>query len=227
MKTRLDFMRRTSFKTLAFGIAILSLASFSYADWVAFNDNIPGPATSPNATTNNIRLQMSGPLKDVVAGTNLPVTLSVTHSATGLNFIAFGLNPAPNTPLANTFNNFVVFGSVGSASDANVEMTNALSTVTYTFTGLNTNRKYRFNGGAVRGLSFAQGSNRWTKVEIVGANSFANAHSSNVVTSAQASTDLTASQVAVNFAVNNQAGTGDMVGWDNIDPGPDGSFQIV
>src|SRR5437016_3891446 len=122
MKTRLDFMRRTSFKTLAFGIAILSLASASYADWVAFNDNIPSStATSPNATTNNIRLQTSSFLKDIVAGTNLPVTLAITHSASGLNYTPFGQNPFPNTPLYNIFNGFVTFGSVTqTVTDVNV-----------------------------------------------------------------------------------------------------------
>ena len=114
---------------------------------------------------------MSGHLKDVVAGTTLPVTLSITNSATGLNFIQFGQNPLANTPLYNAFNNFVVFGSVGTVPDANVEMTNAVATVTYTFTGLNPNKKYSFKGGAVRGLSLLQGSNRWTRVEIVGATS--------------------------------------------------------
>src|SRR2546425_1068541 len=228
MKTRFDFMRRTFLKTLAFGIAILSLASASHADWVAFNDNIPGPGTAPNTTTNNIRLQTSGLLKEIVTGTNVPATLSITHSASGVIYTAFGQNPFPNTPLYNVFNNFVTFGSVTpSVPDVNVELTNgSLGTVTYTFSGLNPSKRYTFTGGAARGLSLAQGSNRWTRVEIVGAASFANAHTTNVVTSAQAP-NLIASQVAVNFAVNNVAGTGDLVSWENIDPGPDGSFAIV
>src|SRR3954470_10447855 len=153
MKTRLDFMRRTTLKTLAFGIALLSLASASHADWVAFNDNIPSyggttALTSPNATTNNIRLQTSSFLKEITTGTNLPVRLAITHSASGLSYSAFGGNPVSGTPLFNTFNGFVSFGSVTqSVTDFNVEFTNGSpATVTYTFTGLNPNRKYSFKG---------------------------------------------------------------------------------
>jgi len=59
-------MRRSSIKSAAFGMALLALASVSHADWVAYNDHVPGvlgSQTHTNATTNNIRLQTSGPLK--------------------------------------------------------------------------------------------------------------------------------------------------------------------
>jgi len=209
-------------------IALFIATAVSRADWVAFNDNTPGPTTHPNATTNNIRLQMSGPLKDITTGTNLPVTLAITHSSSGLTYSTFGLNPVANTPLYNSFNGFVVFGAVSGATDANVELTNgALSTVTYSFSGLNPAKRYSFKGGAIRGLSLGQGSNRWTRVEIAGATSFTEAHSSNVVTSAQAPVDLAANQVAVNFAANSTPQTGDMVDWEDIAPAQDGSFAII
>jgi hypothetical protein len=62
-------------------------------------------------------------------------------------------------------------------------------------------------------------------VEIQGAVSFQDAHSSHVITSSQAPADLTSAQVAVNFATN--TASGDVVRWDGIDPGPDGTFTVV
>src|SRR3954453_11716485 len=81
MNTRSDLMRRTPITLATFGMALLALASVSVsrADWVAFNDHVPGTGTSTNATTNNIRSQTIGPLKNIVNGTNLPVTLAITH----------------------------------------------------------------------------------------------------------------------------------------------------
>src|SRR5258706_16083162 len=153
MKTRLDFMRRTFFKTLAFGIAILSLASASYADWVAYNDQLAGSGTSPNATTNDIRNQTSGFLKNVANAANLPVTLSVTRAGTGISYTLSGNIPPSGSPLYNAFNGFVTFAGGGSG-DANVEITTN-GTVTYTFTGLNPSKLYSLKAGAVGGLPIA------------------------------------------------------------------------
>jgi len=216
-------MRRTSIKSAAFGMAFLALASLSHADWVAFNDHVPGTGTAANTTTNNIRLGTSGPLKNIVSGTNLPVNLAITHTASGLSYTASGAGPAPNTPIYNAFNGFVTFSS---GTDCNVELTNVAATVTYTFTGLNAARKYSFKGGAIR-AGTAGFSNRWTKVEIQGAVSFTAAHSANVITPAQAPADLTSAQAAVLFAINNTATTGDIVDWENIAPSASGSFSIV
>jgi len=201
----------------------LAMALFGFsarAEWVAYNDHVPGSGTSPNATTNNIRLQTSGFLKEITTGTNLPVTLSITRSGLGITYTISGTGPAPGTPLYSAFNTFVSFTA---ATDSNVEITS--STVTYTFTGLNPSKRYSFKGGAVRGL--VSGTNRWTKVEISGADAFIAAHTVHCLTSLQVPADLLSNQVAVNFGVNNTAFTGDMVDWENINPGADGSFSIV
>jgi len=213
-------MRRTYLKTLALGAAFVGFASLSPAQWVAYNDHVPSSGTSPNATTNNIRLGTTGPLKNIATGASLsPVNLAITKSGTGITYTISGASPVAGTPLYNTFNTFVSFAA---ATDSNVELTN--STVTYTFTGLNAAKKYSFRGGAVRGLAAA--TNRWTKVTIGNATGSINAHSANVLTSAQAANDLTANDAAVNFGVNNTAATGDQVGWDNITP-VGGSFTIT
>src|SRR5258705_1426617 len=140
MKTRSDFMRRTSLKTLAFGMAITGFTFLSQAQWVAYNDHSPGSIgtqTAPNTTTNNIRLQTSAPLKNSTNGAVLPVNLAITRSGTGISYANLGANAQGGTPLATVFSTNVYFGS---SLDSNVAITN--STVTYTFTGLNPAKRY-------------------------------------------------------------------------------------
>lgn len=217
-------MRRTSLKTLAFGISLIGLATVSNAQWVAFNDHAHGGGTSAFATTNNIRLQQSGPLKNILNGTNLPVVLSITNNGgSGITFALNGVNPAVGTPAYNTFRNPSVV-EFGATPDNIVQITN--STVTYTFSNLNPNKRYHFLGTVIRGGSTAF-SNRWTKVQLVGATASANAHTANVITSTQAPADLQADEAAFNSGINNTGTTGDMVGWDLINPGSDGVIQIV
>src|SRR2546428_13271535 len=99
--------------------------------WVAYNDQLAGSSTSPNATTNDIRQQTSGPLKNIANGTNLAVTLSITHSNSGVFYTTFGMIPPAGSPLYNAFNGFVFFGGAGASGDANVEITTNAA-VTYT-----------------------------------------------------------------------------------------------
>jgi hypothetical protein len=192
------------------------------SSWVAFNDHAPGGLTHVNTTIWNVLGDApgsTGSLKNITNGSTLPVTLTITRSG---SVQGGGLTdyPSAGTPAYNTFNGFVDF--VGSPNPA-IQVP-AGSLVTYTFTGLDPAKRYSFKGSAVRGGSGSNYTNRWTEVEIVGAASFTSAHTANVVTSAQAPADLTPNQVAVNFAVNF---LGDMVDWENIDPGADGSIAIT
>ena len=98
--------------------------------------------------------------------------------------------------------------------------------MTYTFSNLTVGATYNFRGAHVRGGSGSNYSNRWTRVELVGAASATPAHSSGIVTSLQEPADLTANQVAAGFGQNNLATQGDVVGWDNIVPSAS-FFQIV
>src|SRR5439155_14526055 len=66
-------------------------------------------------------------------------------------------------------------------------------------------------------------TNRWTKVTILGADAYTSAHTSNVVTGARQST-LTNNEAVVSFGVNF---SGDMVVWNDINPGADGTFDIT
>src|SRR5690242_3490776 len=99
MKTTPNIMRRTYLKTLALGAAFVGFASLSPAQWVAYNDHVPGSGTSPNATTNNIRVGNTGFLKNISTGASLaPANLAITKSGTGITYTISGAGPVVGTP---------------------------------------------------------------------------------------------------------------------------------
>jgi acid phosphatase type 7 len=190
--------------------------------WVAYNDHYAGPGTHPNATAWNAfgteggAPGDEGPLHNIQTGASLSANLTI------LAFDTFG-DPACGAPPAGTpayeaFNGYVDFGS-GDLNHA--ILVNGDSLVLHLFSGLNPNRLYNFRGTAVGGL--AGSSNRWTLCTIVGADQFTAAHTAHVLTSATEPT-LAADEAAFNTGDNR---SGDMVGWDNITPGADGSFMVV
>jgi hypothetical protein len=189
---------------------------------VAFNDHAPGTigvTTSSNATTWNIMGNAPGSvgaLRDIVTGTNLPVTVTITRSGTVVASPT-AANPSPGTPLYNVFNGYVDFLGAGDA-DAAVQVTGT-STVTYTFTGLKTNRLYGFKGSAVRGGVGSTYPQRWSLFQITGALFFTNAHTAGAYTNGLAN-----NEVAINTGVNTN---GDMADWESIALGPSGSFAVT
>jgi hypothetical protein len=198
------------------------LAHRAHAQFVAYNDHYSGAGTHANATTWNVFGTTGGApgnagfLRNITNGNTLPITLTINSS--GVSSGATSGAPAPGTPAYATFNTFVDFGSgtLGHAIQTPVG-----GSVSHVFTGLNPNKRYHFRGTAVRGDS--DYTNRWTLGELVGAGSFARAHSPGVITSTQ-DPALNAAQAAMNTGVN---ANGDVFGWDNIDPGADGSFTIT
>ncbi len=190
--------------------------------WIAFNDHYAGPGTHPNATawnpfgTEGGAPGDEGPLHNVQTGAALPAYLTV------MEFGAFADTacgaPVPGTPAYATFNGYVDFGS-GDRNHA-ILVTES-SEVFHLFTGLNPLRRYSFRGTVVGGE--ANYSNRWTRFTLVGASAFTPAHTANVLTAA-IQPALAPEEAAMNTGDNR---SGDMVGWDNIVPGPDGAFLIV
>ena len=195
-------------------------ASPAPAQFVAFNDHAPGLGTHSNATTySSLVVPSGGPLTNITSGLETPVSLTNTSTGSGLyqGGAAAGY-PAVGTPAYLTFTNFVDF--VGSPS-ASVHISNVV--VHYTFSGLNVSNRYSFKGSAVRGGNGANYSNRWTKVSLLGAVAYTSQHTAKVVTTATQPT-LADNEAVVNFGVNL---TGDMVWWDDIEPAPDGTFEIT
>ena len=192
--------------------------------WVALNDQ---PAVSnANATAYQppaVGSPSSGPLRNLSAGTNLPVSVSITSVTNGGEILPAPTMGAPGagTPAYSVFNSLVDW-------NGGFRFTNA--SVSYAFSGLNPGKRYRFTATGIRGVApgdnanMGYNSNRWTRAELTGALRYTAAHSANVMTSNQYPADLTGSQAAWNAAVNL---SGDLIDWSNIAPAPDGTFAIT
>src|ERR1051325_4599778 len=183
------------------------------ASFVAFNDHVPGLSTGSNLTT--FGPGQSGALKDVSTGTDLPVQVSVSASASPNTIQG---RPFFGTPASIVFDGFVDLAGFPFPA---LEMGATTAFVTYTFNGLDPTREYNFQGTAIRGnINYG---NRWTIFEIAGADSFTNRHSEGSVTRAQIGS-LLDSQVVINTGDNAQ---GLLAWWEHIRPGADGSFSVT
>jgi hypothetical protein len=105
--------------------------------------------------------------------------------------------------------------------------------ISYAFTGLDPSKRYVFKGTAARGNNYLD---RWTLATLDSANSFTHSHKptwAEAPTSPNfgvlTSTDVKAGNLSENQAAwnsgENRAGA--MIVFDNIDPGPDGTFSII
>ncbi|MBI3868975.1 MAG: hypothetical protein HY299_10650 [Verrucomicrobia bacterium] len=189
--------------------------------WVAFNDFAPGPGTHSNATSIHVFTNQVGFLRDIRTGDNLPVSLTIeSFGASGANVSA---NPAPGTPASNVFGGFVDFSPGASGTNQSIEVAGT-DAVTYRFSGLDPDRRYRFIGTAIRGEDTY--TNRWALVEIYHAADYVPSHTPGVLTSNQTPT-LRANQAALNTGRNHTADSGDFVAWVGIQPTPDGTFTII
>ncbi len=191
--------------------------------WTAFNDHYAGAGTGANVTAWNVfgtqsgALGNSGALVDAATGRKLPVILTVNSSGTVGQGSTSG-RPAAGTPAYDLFNGYVDWTS-GPAPTAPQIYPGA--EIDYVFTGLDPERRYAFAGTGIRGGSGGTYPQRWSLIELAGAEAFTPAHT----TGAGVYTNgLPASQVAMNTGQN--GATGDLAQWDNINPGADGAITI-
>ena len=94
---------------------------------------------------------------------------------------------------------------------------------TLTFTNLDASKRYRFTASTTRGMY----ATRWTECVVQGASVLCEAHTSGCLTNGDPrvpANTITNGQVAFNSGDNR---VGDLVDWQQIDPGPDGEFEIV
>ncbi|HON08732.1 MAG TPA: hypothetical protein PLW02_11605, partial [Verrucomicrobiota bacterium] len=162
---------------IAVMVSCLSLkGQYTSTNWVAINDHHRGVATSPYANLYNPfgdDAGLSGFLTNTVSnsiqrqGTKTPVSIVIVNNGAG----AGDTMGAPNvgTPAANWFSPYVDFGS----GNRDAIQLQGASTVTYTFNGLDSTKRYIFKGTAARGASY---SDRWTLVTLNGINSFTHSH---------------------------------------------------
>ena len=157
----------TTLKYLGFPVALLLLAAQLNAQWVAFNDHTPlAGTTAPHATCYNVFGTIygtSGNLTNIADGSQLAATLTIVNSGAGGGATA-GV-PDAGTPLYDTFNGYVYFGTATAAEGYGAIQAGGSDLVTYTFSNLDPNKRYIFKGGAVRGNNYL---NRWTLVDIQG-----------------------------------------------------------
>lgn len=185
-------------------------------DVAMFNDHVAGPQTHINATSFSGNGTSSGFLKDIATGAPTDITLSVSGS--GVSYENTSGVPAAGTDAASIFGGFVDFSS-GAGSSLAVA---GSQSYTHAFSGLDPANRYDFAGTAVRGNTGY--TNRWTLVTLVGAASFTAAHSAGV---GIVTAGLQPNQAALWTGENHLAAQGFVVAWTDIDPGPDGQFQIV
>ncbi len=152
-------------------------------------------------------------MKDIDTGANTPVTLTV--SASGVNYESSTAVPAAGTDADDIFGGFVDF-STGNPHSLAV---NGTDVFTYEFSGLDAASKYEFAGTACRGNY----DDRWTIVRITGAAAFSVAHSSGI---GIVTAGLAANEAAIWTGANHNANQGFVVQWTDIDPGADGRFQV-
>jgi hypothetical protein len=190
-------------------------ASNAHGQWIAFNDYATGLGTHSNATTFGPTLT-SGALKNISTGVGVGVNVAVTSS--GVVNGAVQSVPDYGTPAFVVFDGFVTFAG---APNPGIELDTAADFITYTFSGLDPNSEYNFQGTAMRGNSAY--TDRWSLFEITGAASFSSRHSAGALTTAQVPA-LTPSQVAINTGFNSQ---GVLTWWEHIRPAGNGTFAVV
>jgi len=204
------------------GLFPLLLPCSLSAQWEAVNDHYGGPGTGLNVTRYNVLDQddgMFGPLRNLVTGEALPVTLTISSSGL-FGTDPFGAAPAEGTPLFAAFEGWVDW-------DGNQLRNVAIGTggnVTYTLSGLDPAKPYVLQGGAVRG--YPNGINWWSLFSLTGAESFTAVHAGGL-TAQDVPGDIADNEVAINTGRNHLPDQGHMFEWRDVMPGDDGTVQIV
>ncbi len=185
-----------------------------FVEWAAFNDQIAGAGTGPNATSWGVFSNSAGFLRDSATGATLGARLTITNN--GASSASAMQAPDEGSAAATIFAGQIHWGS----SNGEAVQLEGNDSVTYTFSGLEAGKRYTFRGTSVRGGSYA---NRWTTAEMQSASVATPAHTAGVATTASLS-HLSGAQAVWNSGENR---VGDVVGWDAIDPGEDGTFSVM
>ncbi len=189
-------------------------------------DHMRGPETGNNVTTVDLYSDGGAALTNLSDGQVLPAGFRITSTGYSSTGGTMG-EPDPGTPAYLMFKGFVdfynsftgqntllLYGPVSGYTPA---------VYTLTFTNLDASKRYRFTASTTRGMY----ATRWTECVVHGANSFIEAHTSGCLTNGDPrvpANTITNGQVAFNSGDNR---VGDLVDWQQIDPGLDGEFEIV
>ena len=185
--------------------------------FVAYNAVYSGANADPNLTNyaDVADRNAAGPLRDIETGDLLTAAVSV--SSVGVTFGGQGTSPHPDSDAGHVFGDYVDF----TGADRRTIEINADDVYSYTFENLDPGALFDFAGTAVRGNPSY--TDRWTLVEIEGADSFTHAHSDGIGILRDGLDD---NQVAFWGGHNTLADQGFIVQWLDVDPGDDGEFSI-
>jgi hypothetical protein len=211
--------------------ALLMTSASAQVAWEAYNDHRTGATTA--ATTTLIEMRGAGTtgfLKNFATGDDLPVTMTVEEEGGPTD--DFGANAVPNSgsPADLFFTGKCTIG--GAAPEDGIPgIKNSLATVLrLRFSNLDPLKRYKFRGTCCRGNPAY--TDRWTVFKMVEADGATAAHNNAHVdgvpdelftTSTFPGGEILADEVALNSGDNLP---GCIVGWDDINPGADGTFAI-
>jgi hypothetical protein len=196
--------------------------------WEAFNDHRIGADTSPNATTWEMwAADPGGPLKNIATGTELAAAMMMEVEGGPTDNFGANATPDPGTPAALFFAGKCTIG--GPAPDDGIPGVRSSSSTVLRlrFTNLDPAKRYRFRGTTCRGNTAYV--DRWSIFKIIEADGSVPAHvdaSPNLSLFTAATfpdSGILPDEVALNSGNNLE---GSLVGWDNINPGADGTFAI-
>ena len=185
-------------------------------DITMFNDHRAGGRTGDNVTDYAANGTAGGPLLNFETGEQTDFTL--TTSEVGVKFGLWSFWPEEGTDAYEIFNGAVDF-TLGPGAEIALDPGDSY---THSFANLDLNSRYDFTGTHARGNSSYE--ERWTLVTLEGADSFTPAHSDGIGVYTDG---LPANQVALWTGINNQSEQGFVARWSDIDPGDDGTFDIV
>ena len=218
-------------KTLVPLVCLFAVTNLTNAQpvilWKAFNDYRPGTLTHANATIYDLRItDEGGVLKNIDTGADLTASVRVVVEGDAIpDDFGANSNVDPGTPADLLFNGFVEIGGTANPGLPGIR-SSANTKLILVFENLDPTKRYNFRGTVARGGSY---NDRWSVFGITGADSYVPAHADgsnnkNLFTLATFSTGtLGTNEVALNTG-DNKAGS--LIGWDNIEPGADGSFSI-
>jgi len=164
-----------------------------------------------------------GTLRNFATGEDLTAsfTMVVESGATD----DFGEDAAPNagSPAYKLFNGKVDLSNSGIPG----VRASSSTRLVLSFSGLDPSKLYKFRGTSIRGGGY---NDRWSVFTLLETDTYVAAHedgspNKNIITKATfPAADLQPNQVALNTGDNK---VGSLVGWDNIQPTPDGTFSIA
>ncbi len=222
--------------TAAAWLATAVPASAQVTNWIAYNDHRASTApvangwhiTAPNVSNLDMGApaDTSGPLTDFLTGTPLTATVTFTRTGTPDDFGTKARPVSTNSPMARIFYGICDLANDGLVGVRAMPPNTAESFVTITFAGLDPAKRYVFRGSETRNGGYGT---RWS-VAAITAQGWTDAHINGnggpgVLTGTSFPTSgLTAGQAAWNSGANPE---GAVVGWNDIEPFPDGTFTIT